>query len=388
MSVARVVFAKEMRDALRDRRALLSLLVFPFVGPLLVAGMLSTLVERATSERQVRLPIVGAEHAPALVRHLDEQGVVAAPAPSDPIGVVRRSEAEAVLVIPKDYGAALREGRTARVELVVDESRETAQASVRRVKAVIAGYGRTVGALRLLSRGLSPELVEAVAVDAVDLSTPEARGAVLLHFVPMFVLLAAFVGGMHLASDTTAGERERGSLEPLLLTPASRRGLAFGKWLAAFGFASTTVVLTLSATMLSLSRVPLHKFGMAASFTLEQGLFVLACVLPLASLVTALQVLVASFARTVKEAQVYLSLMMFLPMLPAPFLALTPMRTTWLVAATPVLGQQAMLGALLRGEAVEPLAMALSAGISFALAGLSVMLTARLFGSERIVYGR
>jgi sodium transport system permease protein len=140
--------------------------------------------------------------------------------------------------------------------------------------------------------------------------------------------------------------------------------------------------------MLSLSRVPLHKFGMAASFTLEQGLFVLACVLPLASLVTALQVLVASFARTVKEAQVYLSLMMFLPMLPALFLALTPMRTTWLVAATPVLGQQAMLVALLRGEALEPLALALSAGISFALAGLSVTLTARLFGSERIVYGR
>ncbi|MBM4373929.1 MAG: ABC transporter permease [Deltaproteobacteria bacterium] len=388
MSVVSVVFGKELRDALRDRRAILSLLVFPFVGPALVAGMLSTLVERATSERQVRLPIVGAERAPGLVRHLEAQGIVALPPAADPVGTVRRGEAEAVLVIPEAYGEALRAGRTAHVELVLDDAREVAQPSLRKIKSAIAVYGRTVGTLRLLARGLSPELVEAVAVDAVDLSTPEARGAALLHFVPMFVLLAAFVGGMHLASDATAGERERGSLEPLLLTPASRRGLAFGKWLAAFVFASVTVVLTMTATMLSLSRVPLQKFGMASSFSLERALLMLACVVPLAALVTATQVLFASFARTVKEAQVYLSLMMFVPMLPALFLALSPVRTTLVVAATPVLGQQAMLASLLRGEAVEPLAFALSASLSFALAGLVVTLTARLFRSERIVFGR
>lgn len=388
MSTASIVYRKELLDALRDRRAMVSLLVFPLVGPALVAGMLSTLVERATSERSPRLPVVGAEHAPGLVRHLEGQGVEVAPALRDPLAAVRAGEAEAVLVIPEDYPEALRSGRSAHVELVADDSRDAAAPAVRRVKAAVASYGRTVGSLRLLAHGLSPELVEAVVVDSVDLSTPQSRGAMLLQFVPMFVLLAAFVGGMHLASDITAGERERGSFEPLLLTPASRRGVVFGKWGAAATLAAATVALTLAVTTIALSRVPLHRFGMSATLSPEAALATLACVLPLAALTTSVQLFVASLARTVKEAQVYLSLLMFAPMLPALFLSLSPVRSPATLAAVPVAGQQALLACLVRGEPIPGAALAVSALVSLALAALALGLTAKLFESERIVHGR
>lgn len=383
-----VVLKKELRDGMRDRRALVSLLVFPLVGPTLVSLMLATLVERATAEHPIRLPVVHAERAPALMRYLVNEGITIVDAPADPIAEVRSGRADAVLIVESNYAEALRMGRSADVELVLDDAREDARPAVRRVQRALQVYGQTVGALRLMARGVSPDLAQAVVVHEVDLSTPQSRGAVFLNFVPLFVLMAAFIGGMHLASDVTAGERERGSFEPLLLTPVSRRVLVVGKWFAATTFAATTVVVTLACTALALSRVPLHRFGMAASLSPRDLLLVLATVLPLTPLAAAVELLVASFARTVKEAQIYLSLLTFAPMLPALYLSLQPMKPGPAMAALPVVGQQAILAAIVRGEAPTPLAFLAAGGSAMLLACVAVLATAALFRSERVVYGR
>ena len=383
-----VVAKKELLDGLRERRTVVSLLVFPLVGPVLVAFMLSTFVERATSDRSVTLPMVGREHAPGLVEFLESQGIRVAEGPASPLDDVKRGAAEAVLVVDADYPQAIRSGQRAKVQLVIDDSRDSSRPVGLRVRRALAAYGRTVGALRLLARGVSPELADGIVVQEVDLATPEARGALLLNFVPMFALLAAFIGGMHLASDITAGERERGSLEPLLFAPGSRWSLVVGKWLAVFTFAASTVALTATCTAIAMTRVPLDRFGMATRLSPREVLLMLCAVLPLAAFTAAVQLLVSSFARTVKEAQVSLSLMMFAPMLPALFAAFEPLRPTVLLSAAPVLGQQAILAALLRGEQVNPLAF-VSSGVSVvALAALAILATARLFESERIVYGR
>ncbi len=386
--LAFVVLKKELTEGLRDRRALGSLLVFPLLGPVLVSLMLSTLVERATTEHPIRLPVVGAEYAPGLMRYLAAEGLTVTEAPEDPMAEVRAGRAEVVVLVDKGYAESFRAGRSAVVALIVDESRDDARPSVRRVQNTLQAYSQTVGSLRLMARGVSPELGRAVSVHEVDLSTPQSRGAVFLNFVPLFVLMAAFIGGMHLASDMTAGERERGSLEPLLLTPASARALVAGKWLAATIFAATTVILTLACTALALSRVPLHRFGMAASLAPRDLWLVLATVLPLTPLTAALELFVASFARTVKEAQIYLSLLMFAPMLPAFYLSLQTVTPGPGVAALPVIGQQVLLSAVVRGDAPSSLAFVAAATSALLLSGGAVLATARLFRSERMVYGR
>jgi sodium transport system permease protein len=383
-----IVARKEIVDGLRDRRAVMSLLVFPLVGPVLVSVMLSTLVERATSERVVTLPISGKDRAPGLVAHLEEQGIRVVDGPPSPLDAVRDGASDAVLVIDEDYPEAVRAGRRAKVQLVVDESREGGRPVLLRVRRALAGYGRTIGALRLLARGVSPELADGIVTEEVDLATPEARGAVFLNFVPMFALLAAFVGGMHFASDLTAGERERGSLEPLLFAPVSRRSIVLGKWLAAMAFAGATVVLTLGCTALAMARIPLERFGMAARLSLHEVGWMLVVVLPLAAFISAVQLLLASFARTVKEAQVSLSLLTFAPMLPALFLSFEPLGPTPLVSLLPVVGQQSLLAALMRGEVATPLAFLGSVASCLFLAALALLATIRLFGSERVVYGR
>ncbi len=382
----RVVLKKELIDSARDRRSVASLLLFPVIGPVLVSAMLTQVVERATSEHTIDLPVAGAERAPGLVDYLKEQGIHVIAAPADPDGAVRDGTAHAVLVIEPDYRAHLRAGRTAHVELIVDDARERGQSSVRRVRAALDRYAATVGSLRQLARGQSP--APAVSVDEVDLSTPEARSAVFLNFIPMFVLLAAFVGGMHTASDATAGERERGSLEPLLLTPATRRALALGKWLAAVAFSAASIVTTLTLTVVALGRVPLGRFGMTAALDARHAGLVLITVLPVAPLACGAQLFVASFARTVKEAQIYMSLFVLAPMIPGMLLAFDPMKTKPWMTLVPVFGQQAILAGLIRGEPQPAAGFVLAAAVAVVLGAAFALATAALFRRERIVYGR
>jgi sodium transport system permease protein len=382
------VVRKELLDGLRDRRSLLSLLLFPLVGPGVVAVVLTQTAEQLSGEAGTRLPVVGREHAPGLVRFLEDHGVEIREAPADIEHAVREREVDAVLVVPEDYGRSYRDGKPARVELVVDESRTEAMATVHKVERLIEAHGKQVGALRLLAHGVSPELSEPVKIDKVDLSTPKKRAAVFLNLIPMFVLLASFMGGMYTATDATAGERERGSLEALLIAPVSRTALVLGKWLTTVLFSVVTVTLTLAATLTALSRVPMGSLGLTLSLGVADSLAILAITLPLSLFVAAAQLLVASFARSFKEAQTYLSLMVFAPMLPGMLTTLSPIKTQLWMTAVPVLGQQVILGDIIRGVHVAPLGVILTI-LSSALGGaLCVLATARLFQRERIIFGR
>ncbi len=381
------VFRKELVDGLRDRRSLFSLLLFPLVGPLLISVVLTQTAEKMSAEN-TKLPVVGRDNAPQLVQFLEQRDIEIVDPPEDVAGAVRDRDVDAVLIIPDDYGERFREARSAHVELVVDESRTDAVATVRRVEALIGAYGKSVGTLRMLAHGTDPQLMRPVALQKVDLSTPKKRAAVFLGLIPMFVLIASFIGGMYTATDATAGERERGSLEPLLITPIDRRSLVLGKWLTTILFSAFNVVFTLVAALVALGRVPTEAMGITLRLSPVDALLVLAVVLPLSLFVGSAQLLVASFARTFKEAQTYLSLMIFMPMVPGMMSAMSPIKTKLWMMAVPVLAQQQVLTDVIRGDTVAPIAYVIAASSSL-LCGLAcVLVTARLFARERIVFGR
>ena len=382
------VFRKELLDSLRDRRSLLSLLLFPLVGPVLMSLVLTQAVEQQAPVTSVKLPVAGADHAPGLIAFLESRNVEIVEPPADPITAIRDQQVDLVLVIPATFGARFRTGRTATVELISDDSRTDTQSSVRRVRGLIAAHSQAVGALRLLAHGVNPALGEAVKITDVDLSTPKKRAAIFLNLIPMFVLLAVFIGSMHSATDSTAGERERGSLEPLLITPIGRRSLVFGKWLAAVVFSGSTAVFTLGCTLLALGRVPVERFGMSLSLAPLQIVGVLVAVLPLALFVAAAQMLVASFARSFKEAQTYMSLMIFIPMLPGLLFTIQPIKTAAWMMLVPVLGQQALLMDVIRGEPVAIASYGVTALSATLAALLCIQATAALFRRERIIFGR
>ena len=383
------VLRKELVDGIRDRRSVMSALIPPLMWPLMIVLMLNFIAEKRRQADDIELPIVGARHAETLVDWLKQQrGVEVVDGPEDPYTAVRDGDVKFVIVIPEDYNELFAQSKAVEVELVIDRSDDDAGVFVRRARRLLSSYSGQIGMLRLVARGVSPAVAAPIRIDEVDVSSAQQRAAMVMAFLPMFLVLATFVGGMNIAIDTTAGERERGSLEPLLVNPAPRKSIVAGKWLASVVFAWVSVLLTFVLLQQAMERAPLESLGMR--FQLDAGDVgaLLAAVIPLAFLASGLQVLVASFARSYKEAQTYVSFLIFVPMLPAFVMMFSPIDPQPWLAMIPLLGQHLLITEAMRGEPGS-LLVSLGAGVTVTLSGLAcVAVTTRLFQREKIIFGR
>jgi sodium transport system permease protein len=382
------VFLKEWVDHLRDRRSLGSALAFPVVGPIVFAVMMSLLASWADRSTPAKLAVVGAERAPTLIAFLERVGMGHQPAPGDYEAAVQDGTLDAVLIIPEAFAEQFGRGRPAAVQLVHDQSRRSAGARVDRLRKALAAYSGHIGNLRLLARGVDPALATPLTVDEVDLATPEKLGAMLLNMIPLFLVMAAFIGGMNVAIDATAGERERGSFEALLVNPVPRHALVLGKWLTTALVACLAVTLTLAGFVLAIERVPLADLGVKVAGGGVAAALLFAAVLPLVLLASAAQMLVATYARSFKEAQTWLSLLLFLPVVPGMVLTFIPLQGAPVLMAIPTLGQHLLIEQVLRGEGLPALGYALSVLGALLPAAAALWACARLLDQERIVYGR
>ena len=386
MNAVFTVFRKELTDALRDRRTVMIALVMgPLLFPLLFMGLGSFAAKKQTEklEKPLELPVVGAEHAPNLVAWLKGEGVIVLPAPADADAAVRAQDHPVVLSIPAGFPEQWRRSEPARLELVLDSSRAIESgATVARVERLLGGYDREVGTLRLVARGVHPALASPLAVARRDLATPESKAGLQLMMMPYLLILLGFIGGMHLAIDTTAGERERQSLEPLLATPVSRTAIMSGKLAATVVFALMTLVLTFVTFKLSTLFGSSSKMSFDVSTGASVQLFLV--VLPVVLFGSALLTLLAAFAKSYREAQSYLSIVFLLPMIPTMLLMVNPVKTQLWMLAVPFLGQNQMLTKILRGESPAPIEWAVVLLAGFALAALFWGITARLYHREQL----
>ena len=387
MNSTLTVFLKEVRENIRDRRTVINtLFVGPLMAPLIFVLLINTLVTRELSkaEKPLPLPIVGAQYAPNLIAALKQNNVEIKPAPADPDAAVRNQDADVVLRIDADYAKAWDKGEPAQVEMIYDASQQDARGPTERLKKLIEGYGQRTGALRLLARGLSPSILKPVVIADRDQSTPQSRAGLMFAMLPYFFILGGFIGGMALAIDTTAGERERQSLEPLLANPVPRWKILGGKLMATTAFAITTVALSIVAFAVVGQFLPTEKIGM--SLTLGPR-FIIATVfvmLPLAALLGALQTLVAAFAKSYREAQTYLSLLMLVPIIPTLLLSILPIKTQLWMYSVPLLGQQVTIMRLMRGDPVSDMALLICFVCTSIAAFVVCAITARIYYSERL----
>ncbi|HEU0152197.1 MAG TPA: ABC transporter permease [Arenimonas sp.] len=387
MKAALVVFLKEVKENLRDRKTVVNALVMgPLLGPVFFAIMMGFIINKQldSAEKPLVLPVIGAEHAPNLVGWLVQQGVEIAPAPADAEQAIRDRKARAVLVIPADFGDYWRKGQTAQVQVLFDSSDQDGRAPKSRIGALLEAYGSQQSALRVAARGLHPALLSPLVVADRDLASTQQRAGQLLGFLPYLLVLGAFLGGMYLAIDTTAGERERQSLEPLLANPATRADIVLGKLGATAGFAMASMMLSLVAFAIAFQHIPLERLGMRIDFgpglILRAGLLMV----PLVMCFAALQTIVAAYAKSYREAQTYLSLLMLVPMLPSVILMINPMKGELWMSAVPLLSQNVLVMALARGEAVALADFALSFGASLALAVGLVWVAIRIYHREQL----
>jgi sodium transport system permease protein len=388
MRAAWIVLCKELMDAFRDwRMVIVAFAVMPLVLPAVLAGISAFGLRKQTAKLEgvLELPVVGAERAPNLVRWLEGQNVRVLPPPEDADAAVREQRSDVVLRIGEDFAEDWRDSRPARVELVFDSSRPLQSgATIGRAHNLLSIYSQQLGSLRLIARGVHPGVASPLQIGQRDVATREARFDFAQQLVPYLLLLLAFIGGMQVAIDATAGERERQSLEPLLATPAARGSIISGKIIAAAVFALTSIAVTLLAYRTVFSLLPAESIDVSLDIPPRALLQVFAVILPIVLLGATVLTALAAFARSYREAQGYLPLLIFLPMVPSLLLMVAPVRTQAWMLAVPFMGQYQLIVRPLRGEAIEPWEWALSLGSGFALAALAWLVAARLYHRERL----
>jgi sodium transport system permease protein len=391
MSATLTVFCKEFVENLRDRRTVLSALVLgPLGAPLLFAVMMNVTLERSREhdERPLELALSGGESAPNLVAFLKGEGVRMQPIPGGAAGAaatVRNHGIRVALVVPNDYAARLASGEPARVLLYTDSSDTSTGPDRGRAQALVGAYAARVAGWRLAARGLSPAVVQPITVDEIDVSTPAARGTALFGMLSYFIVFATLMGGLYIAIDATAGERERGSLEPLLTLPVARTSLVYGKILAACAYMALSLALTVTTFAISLRLVHLDQFGMQLNLGLGTAASIYGVMLPFVLLGAALLTLVASFTRSYREAQSWLGGLVLVPTMPILFASIYQLAPRIGLMWVPSLGQHLLIQSLLRGDPVSAGAVALSAGATLGFGLLLAAVAARLYSRERIL---
>jgi len=391
ISTLRIVMQKELREGLRDRRTLVnSLLIGPVVAPLFFILILKLALARSVSTEDESAPVtvVNALAAPNFVQQLRERGLEVSLREGSEVDIRRwigDQKDLVVLYVPPAFGERFTEGKPAAVQMYADGSNSEAGKHGARVRQAIAGYSALVGSLRLQARGVSPTIVQPVVIDDIDVSTPSARATLMLGMLSYVILLATLMGGLHLAIDATAGERERGSLESLLTLPVVREHLIYGKIAATTVMMLVSLALVATSVSFSLKALPLETFGMTANFGPSVVWRVFLAVAPFALVAASILTVVASFTRTYKEAQSWLGLVLIVPTVPiaiASVLDIAPRASLMLV---PSLSQHLLIQGLMRGEPL-PVAWALLATVSCLVLGLALAwLAGRLYRREAIL---
>ena len=385
------VFAKEFLENLRDRRTLLSALLFgPLFGPLLFGLMVSRMLEQSVVESDVPLKITlsGGHYAPGLIRYLEGRGVKLTQrelTENEARASVRNGHSQVVLLVPADYPRAFADARPAPILLFADSADSQTRKIADRAKAMLGAYGSSIAQLRLEMRGVSPLLSIPIAVNEVDIATPAGRAVVVLGFMTYFVLFALLMGGLYLAIDSTAGERERGSLEALLSLPVARSALVGGKILATCAYMCISLGLSLTAFVCVFRFVPLERIGMSANLGFGTAMIFFGICLPFVPLGATLMTLVASFTRTYREAQTYLTAVLLVPTLPIAFASIYSLKTKSSLMIIPSLSQHLLMTSVLRDEPILLGDVLVSAAASLGLALLMFVLTARHWRRETML---
>lgn len=391
-SKLKVVFLKELRETLRDRRTFGFLVLAVLFYPAILGFTLHQLIDKSTrTEREgIHLTVIGGAKAPTLIAQLRERSVTindSGPMTEEAIGeLLHGKKIAAVLRLSDDFVDNYQSMRPARIELWFDSSAESGPQR-RELEEILQAYGSNIASARLLAHGVSPATLAPIQLQRYDTGTNASRSAMMIGGLIGFLFFPAFLLNMSSAVDSTAGERERRSLEVLMAQPAHSWELVGGKWLASSVLAMLGVTVVLMLGHAILRWLPLEEIGM--SWNLGWGELLLVCLatMPLALLSSALYIAMAMNAKTFKEAQTTVSLVMILPLLPGFVVSFMELKTAQWMYLLPMLSNQTLIKELAKSGDIGFAPFALTFLCSFIPALLVVAFASWRMKSEKYVLG-
>ncbi|WAL79059.1 ABC transporter permease [Shewanella sp. DAU305] len=369
---------KELIDAARDKRSVMAGLYYAIGTPLIMCGLFMVLIGQLTSPDDLKITITNPDKAPDLVRFLSNKGISS--------GEAKDSELKAIeLIISPDYAAQMNQGKGAEITIVADNSDEKLQNSIRRLEKQLQSYSTEMGSLRLIARGIDPRVMQPLKVSVHDQATTDSKGGMILGIAIFTMIYSVFISGMNLAIDTSAGERERNSLALLLSHPLTTRQLVLSKIIAVSLFALLGLVLILLVSRIAYTFVPWQELGFSVNITTEFMALMLVVGIPVALMAACLQLFVSFMAKTFKEAQSYLTMVLFVPLAlsMAASYNIAPDMLQWL----PVSGQQQALMDFIKGKDLPMLQLLVSTLGTLAIAVLLAFGMERSLKSEKVIFG-
>jgi sodium transport system permease protein len=385
-----IVCLKELRETLRDKRTLALLALLTLMYPMVMGYVVNQTIKRATKPERdgIRIAVIGASQAPTLMGQFKQRSItVTDPGPLDEAGITKLLQGRSYPVVlrlsdkfTENYAAM----RPARVELWYDSADENSQ---RRhdIEDVLEAYGANVASARLLAHGVSPATLAPIQVQRFDTGTNASRSAGFIGSILGMLFLPVFMCGMSTAVDTTAGERERRSMEVLMAQPARAWELVVGKWLAAATLAFAGVTLELALAHAILSWLPMEEIGMSWSLGWDDLALVVIATLPLCLFAAGLQVALAMNAKSFKEAQSVLSFVMLVPLAPGMVVSMMELKTASWMYMVPMLSNQTLLREMAKGGEVGALPYVMTFACSALAALIAVVFASSRMKSERYV---
>ena len=389
-SKIRIVFWKELRETLREKRTLSLLLLFTLMYPVLIGYVMHQMIDKNTrTEREgIELAIIGGAQAPTLVSQLRQKNVTVnevAPMDDDAIAALLHArKTAAVLRLSSDFVENYGAMRPARIDLWFDSAAESGPQR-RQIEEVLQAYSSNIASARLLAHGVSPATLSPIQVQRYDTGTNASRSAMVIGGIIGILFFPAFMLTMSAAVDSTAGERERRSLEVLMAQPIRTCELVCGKWLAASVPAVVGVTLELLLAHAILAWMPLEEIGMSWSLGWSEMLMVCLVTAPLSLLSGALYIALAMNAKSFKEAQTTLSFVMIIPLIPGFAVSALELKTASWMYLVPTLSNQTLLKELAKSSELGALPFVLTFFSSLIPALLVVAFSSWRMKSERYV---
>jgi len=387
-----IVLRKELKEALRDRRALGVLLLIVVMYPLLLWVALHKMIDVSTKgeHENVEVAVIGGAQVPTLLDLLKQKNIKIVAhediQESAITELLHLRKYVAVIKVSDTFSANYQAVRPARIELWYDSASDL-QSKLRRVENVMHSYNNMIAGARLLAHGVSPAALSPILLQSYDTATNASRSVQFLGALLGIFFAASFFFCMNTAMDTTAGERERRSLEILLAQPINPLQLIIGKWLATTTLAIIGLTLELLFAHFILKWMPLEEIGMSWRLSLPLMLGMIASATPLCLFAAAFEIALAMNAKTFKEAQSMMTFAVLLPMMPTIIVPMLDLNTATWMYAVPVLSNQTLLLEVAKGQLVGIEPYLLTMGSSLLAALLAISFAAWRLRSEKYVLG-
>ena len=379
----KALLTKELKEAFRDKRAMMMAMMMAVMAPVMIFAMSKVMIKEAVETPSIYLKVTGAEYASKLIKALENENVLLfADVPSDK--KVIWDDRDLKLTIPDTFNQDMLDGNTIDLYLSADYSEKANMSPVRRIKNTINNYARSIGYKRLLVRGIDVRLLQPIKIIEQDTSLPNSNAMIISMMLGLYLLMAAFMSGLPVAIDASAGERERNVLEMLLCQPVSTVKIVAAKLCCASLISCIGVLLTLSLTSFSVSFIDLTKIG--ASFNLDAFTItaLLLLLLPICFFASALQLFVAFQSKNFKEAQSMVSMIIMLPAMVPVIMMFVDDKPKWL-DWLPISGQSLIMEDLFKGLPVSWTHMGFTGLVTISMTVLLVLLMAKKLRSEKVV---